>query len=64
MTARYFYLDGRPAPEPTDRFAFLPVPRRPGTIGTSDRFKDVAGRVWKLTKKGWRLWTPGKAVGR
>jgi hypothetical protein len=28
--------------------------RRPGTIGTSDRFKDAAGRLWKLTRKGWR----------
>lgn len=31
-----------------------PTPRRPGTIGTSDRFRDAAGRLWKLTRKGWR----------
>lgn len=29
-------------------------PRRPGMIGTSDRFRDPAGRLWKLTRKGWR----------
>jgi hypothetical protein len=28
--------------------------RRSGTIGTSDRFKDAAGHIWKLTKRGWR----------
>lgn len=30
------------------------TPRRPGTLGTSDRFRDAAGRLWKLTRKGWR----------
>ncbi len=29
--------------------------RKPGTVGTSDRFRDAAGRLWKLTRKGWRV---------
>jgi len=29
--------------------------RKTGTFGTSDRFRDDAGRIWKLTKKGWRV---------
>lgn len=31
--------------------------RRQGTIGTSDRFTDASGHVWKSTKKGWRNFT-------
>ena len=32
--------------------------RKPGTIGTSDRFMDATGHLWKLTRKGWRAAKP------
>lgn len=42
-------------PDSTDECPTQTAPRKPGTIGTSDRFTDGSGRLWKLTRKGWRI---------
>lgn len=32
--------------------------RKPGTIGTSDRYRDSEGQLWKQARKGWRQAPP------